>query len=226
MHLIDYPTAVATVPWRDGRTAVVVKDGSSLRLWDPASGRGLGNLRFSMGLNPLDAGTVSLPGGRTMVFTSSQEGIKLWDPTTGAHIFEWPRKLDYPTTIVPVTWPDAHPLLAVTGKEVTHLVDPFSQDAPESRVRATLAVGSEPATSRSDRPLSFGRHRLAIAGCLMREGRPVVATGGHDGVLRLWEPETGELVHALPVGAPINTLLTMDSLLFIGSRDGLIALES
>ncbi|MEV5123718.1 WD40 repeat domain-containing protein [Streptomyces decoyicus] len=226
MHLIDYPAAVATVPWRDGRTAVVVKDGSSLSLWDPASGRGLGNLRFSMGLNPLDAGTISLPGGRTMLFTSSQEGIKLWDPATGAHIVEWNRKLDYLTTITPVTWPDAHPLLAVTGKEVTYLVDPFSEDAPKSRVRATLAVGSQPATSRPHRPLSFGRQRLAIAGCLTREGRPLLATGGHDGVLRLWEPETGGLVHALPVGAPINALLTMDSLLVIGSRDGLIALES
>ncbi|MFD3519897.1 hypothetical protein [Streptomyces sp. NPDC058653] len=74
-------------------------------------------------------------------------------------------------------------------------------------------------------PMYFGRERLAIAGCLTPEGRPLVATGGHDGVLRLWEPETGGLVHALPVGAPINALLTMDGLLVIGSRDGLIALE-
>ncbi len=226
IHLIDYPTAVATVPWRDGRTAVVVKDGSILSLWDPASGRGLGNLRVSMGINPLNAGTISLPGGRTMLFTSSHEGIKLWDPTTGAHIFEWSRKLHYLTTVIPVTWPDAYPLLAVTGEETTYLVDPFSEDAPEGRVRAVLAVGSRSATSGPDRPLYSSSHRLAVAGCLTREGRPVLATGGHDGVLRLWEPETGGLVHALPVGAPINALVSMDSLLVIGSRDGLIALES
>ncbi|MET9859582.1 WD40 repeat domain-containing protein [Streptomyces smyrnaeus] len=227
LHLIDYPTAVATVPWRDGRTAVVVRNGTNLSLWDPASGRDLGNLRISMGLNPLDAGTISLPGGRTMLFTSSQEGIRLWDPTTGARIAEWNRKLDNRTTIIPVTWPDAHPLLAVTGEEVTYLVDPFSEDAPgDGRVRATLAVGFQPPASHPDHPLLPGRHRLALAGCLTREGRPVVATGGHDGVLRLWEPETGGLVHALPVGAPINALLATDNLLVVGSRDGLIALGS
>ncbi|MEU8351441.1 MULTISPECIES: WD40 repeat domain-containing protein [unclassified Streptomyces] len=229
MHLIAYPTVVATVPWRDGRrrTAAVVRDRSSLWLWDPASGRSLGTSGFGMGAHPLDAGALSLPDGRTVLFGSSEEGIRLWDPTTGARILDWRRKLDHRTTVTPVTWPGAHPLLAVTGDEITCLVDPSPEDTTlKSRVRARLAVGSQPAAEPSDLSLSSGRHRLAVTGCLTREGRPVVATGGRDGVLRLWEPRTGGLVHALPVGAPINALLTMDGLLVIGTRDGLIALES
>ncbi|WP_432164570.1 WD40 repeat domain-containing protein [Streptomyces sp. bgisy031] len=225
MHLIDFATAVAAVPWRRGGTAVAVRDGSVVTLWDPASGRGINNRRFPMGFRPLNAATMTLPDGRTVLVTSSKDGIRLWDPRTGARLAEWTRELVYPTTVTPVTWPDANPLLAVTDKTSTRLVDLFSEDAPQDRVRAALAVGSEPEMARSDRPMIFGRHPHAIAGCLTRAGRRMVATGGDEGVLRLWEPETGELVHALPVGAPINTLLAVDGLLVIGSGDGLIALE-
>lgn len=107
--------------------------------------------------------------------------------------------------------------------------EPFTglpRPAPVNRlpIRRTRRVGSGRLPRQRRRcPTTTTRQACSH---LTREGRPVLATGGHDGVLRLWEPETGGLVHALPVGAPINALLTMDSLLVIGPRDGLIALDS
>ncbi|WP_306316938.1 MULTISPECIES: WD40 repeat domain-containing protein [unclassified Streptomyces] len=229
MGLIDHATAVAAVPWR-GRTAVAVRAGSIVTLWDPASGRRINNRRFPMGVDPLDAATTTLRDGRTVLVTGSKWGIRVWDPRTGTRLAEWTHELVHPTTVTPVTWPGAHPLLAVTDETSTRLVDLFSEDAPRDRVRTTLAVGSEPPMTRGDRPRIYGRHPHAVTGCRTRTGRRMVATGGDEGVLRLWDPETGERetgepAHALPVGAPINALVVVDGLLVIGSRDGLIALE-
>ncbi|UCA52075.1 WD40 repeat domain-containing protein [Streptomyces sp. WA6-1-16] len=228
LRIAEHPRAVALVPLPGGRTVLVMQGSSALSLWDPAAAgyvsRGMRRLEVGLGRRPLGVGSLTHPAGRALLYTGSRSGVVFRDPETGAGVAKWTRELGRRTTLTTVSWSNGRSLLAVMTDHATHLVDPFTE--PNRRLHTVLPVGVLPQGSGPDRPVSPSLGPTPIVAWVTREGREVVATGGPEGSLRLWASDTGTLIHVLPVGTPINALLAMGSVLIIGSRDGLLALES
>jgi WD40 repeat protein len=70
-------------------------------------------------------------------------------------------------------------------------------------------------------------HRGAITAlCAVRIGeRRLVASGGTDSTVRIWDPLTGEHVRTIPVHYPVGSLAFERGVLAIALPTGVLALE-
>jgi WD40 repeat protein len=196
------------VPMADGTTLLAIGSG----LWDPASGRRIGDL----GTNgvPAAVAAVPLPDGPTLLAGEVPSGaVWLWDPTTVESPTE-PEEVGWDGLVAPVTVPDGRTLLATRSDTTVWLWDLRTGEAT-----GQLHTGdTDVITAMSAAPLP--------------DGRTVLVTGHRSGALQSWDLATGGLVGSLPPGrtSAIVTMVpitTPDGRIPIatGSHSGIIRLR-
>ncbi|MFI0734531.1 hypothetical protein ACH4S9_36895 [Streptomyces sp. NPDC021225] len=151
----------------DGRALATGGGGSHVRLWDLDAG--LARDAFSLGYDGPVLSVAFSPDGRTLA-TGGDEGLlRLWDVATGRARDILARQ---PGGVLSVAFaPDGRTLASGNGRDDTVKL----WDAASGEQRRSLTLGS-----REDMPsLAFSP-----------DGR-TLATGRFDGVIHLWNPDTG-----------------------------------
>jgi WD40 repeat protein len=196
------------VPMADGRTLLSIGSG----LWDPASGRRIGDL----GTNrvPAAVAAVPLPDGPTLLAGEVPSGaVWLWDPTTVEPPIE-PNEVGWDGLVAPVTLPDGRTLLATRSDTTVWLWDLRTGEAA-----GQLHTGDTDVLT-------------AMAAAPLPDGRTVLVTGHRSGALQSWDLATGGTVGSLPPGrtSEIRTMVPIASpdgrmLMATGSHSGIIRLR-
>ncbi|MEU8467286.1 WD40 repeat domain-containing protein [Streptomyces sp. NPDC029006] len=196
------------VPMADGTTLLSIGSG----LWDPASGRRIGDL----GTNrvPGAAAAVPLPDGPTLLVGEVPSGaVWLWDPAAVEPPAE-PEEAGWDGLVAPVTLPGGRTLLATRGGTAVRLWDLRTGEAA-----GQLHTGGTDVLT-------------AMAAAPLPDGRTVLVTGHRSGALRSWDLATGELVGSAPPGRTSEILAMVPvaspdgrMLLATGSRSGVIRLR-
>ena len=196
--------AVRTVAFGtvDGTTVLATGgDDHVVRLWDATTGEVLGpGLRGHTG--PVVAVAFGSAGAGTLLATASQDGtVQVWDATTGE----------------PVSTPVAVPALAVTfthvaGRYVVVAAGPGHVSAWDPPTRRPVGR-SWGGPLDSVRTVAFGE----VAGAV------VVATGGGDGTVQLWDaggPRARLVGHEGPVASAVFGTVDGAPVLATGAGDG------
>jgi RNA polymerase sigma factor (sigma-70 family) len=208
---IDKGTAAAYSP--DGKLIVTAGLDRAIRIWDAASGRELRRVEGHAG------GTLCLaflPGGEFL--SGGRDGwIRRWDPATGAERGRFPPQGGSVEALAAT--PDSTVFASGTSDGVVRLWDAATgkvrhrHKAHRGQVGA-LAIGTAP-------PGGF----RGIAPASARGW--VLASGGWDGAIRLWEVGTGKVLKEFPghPGGVTALAYTADGrLLASGGRDGTLIL--
>ncbi|MCD9879926.1 WD40 repeat domain-containing protein [Streptomyces guryensis] len=196
------------VPMADGTTLLSIGSG----LWDPASGRRIGDL----GTNgvPAAVAAVPLPGGPTLLAGEVPGGAGwLWDPTAVEPPNE-PAEVGWDGLVAPVTVPDGRTLLATRNDTTVWLWDLRTGESA-----GRLHTGDTDVLT-------------AMAAAPLPDGRTVLVTGHRSGALRSWDVATGGPVGSLLPGrtSAIRTMVPIASpdgriLMATGSHSGIIRLR-
>ncbi|SEP64430.1 WD40 repeat [Streptomyces sp. yr375] len=197
------------VPLADGTTLLAIGSG----LWDPASGRRVGDL----GTNGVPAAAAAVPsrdGGPTLLAGEVPSGaVWLWDPTAVRPSTE-PAGVGWGGLLAPVTVPGGRTLLATRGDTTV-----WWWDLRTGEAAGRLHTGDTDVLT-------------AMAAAPLPDGRTVLVTGHRSGALRSWDLATGGLVGSLPPGrtSEIRTMVPIPSpdgrtLIATGSHSGIIRLR-
>ncbi|MFE4334316.1 hypothetical protein ACFRQM_34365 [Streptomyces sp. NPDC056831] len=165
--------ALVAVPLADGRTLLASAGADRMvRLWDPTTGRQVGEA-YAAHPNEVHAlAAVQLEDGRTLLATIGNGRAKgLWDPNTGAAVGN---RFSGRRAVAAIPLADGRVLLA-TG-------------STDNR------VGLWDATNGRSVGQSLTGHAAsvhAVAAVPLADGRVLLATGSADHTVRLWAPTTG-----------------------------------
>jgi WD40 repeat protein len=157
----------------DGKTLATGNADSLLHLWDPATGKELGQLRghesprYSGGVHGVAFG----PDGKTLFSGGGDQTIRLWDVTTGQPV----RRSDKDTSRI------AFVALSPDGRTV-------ASGSSGNRVRLW-----DVATGKQTR--LFAGHQDALESLVFSPDGGKLITGGADGTARVWEARTGREHH-------------------------------
>ena len=178
--------------------------GDAVRLWDPGSGTpdrqaprrphrhgDGGGVRHPA---PRAGTQMAAPARRILLASGSNDGtVRLWDPATGAPLGEpLTGHTDYVGAVAFGALPGGRVLLASASFDGTvRLWDP-----------ATATPAGEPLTGHTEsvRPVAIGALPGAVAFGALPDGRVLLASGGDDGTVRLWDPvkSTAAPLHTIP----------------------------
>jgi WD40 repeat protein len=174
----DFFASVAISP--DGERIAATDSWGGLRLWDADSGELIGAATFEEG-GWVDS-LVFSPDGTSIVTGGSD--LRIWDGVTGE------RRVD--SLLEPASWvtdvafsPDGATF--VTGDEagMIRLWD-ASSGRPERELWVVSGGGREPELSTADGVAAVRTITFDLDG-------QTIGSGGDDGVIRLWDAETGQL---------------------------------
>ncbi|MFR9791345.1 WD40 repeat domain-containing protein [Streptomyces sp. MB22_4] len=164
----------------DNRPHVALGTGDVVRLWDPATETGAGQLLALKGHGSTVYDLCQLRAGDStyLATASADKTVRLWDPTTGLCVQVITGHTDWVNAVCSIPSPHGD-LLASAGVDATvHLWNPLSSETP-----LRLLTGHEDAIN---------------AMCAIEVGGHVLlATGSSDATVRLWDPVTGEAVRTL-----------------------------
>ncbi len=172
--------AVVTAVRMGKRWVLAIGDADgTVHLRNPITGRRIGNVLtvHTKGVTALAA--VVLPGGRTLLASGGADSnVWLWDLATGRVFGGGPlaENVGVVRALAAVPVPDGRTLLAQVGK------------------RHNRVLLLDPMTLRREREIGRDVPVSAIAVVPRSDGSALLATGGSDGLVRLWEPATGEMV--------------------------------
>jgi len=66
----------------------------------------------------------------------------------------------------------------------------------------------------------------AVAAVRLPDGRTLLASGGTDGTVRLWDPATGAPILTLVIGERVHSLAAVDGGLAVGLESGIVCSTS
>jgi WD40 repeat protein len=203
---------VAFAHGQDGSLLLAaVGESGVVRVWDPLTGALLGAPLTAHPGRVSSAAFGVAADGRPLLAVSGRDGaVLVWDPLTGNHL----------------------------GKRLVHSGVSSVALGIGADGRLLLASGSSQGAVRVWDPLAggpvgerffIGEPRYAHSGGVSSlafgvaaDGRPLLASGGADGILRVWDPLTGA-----PVGEPVSAHRgDVSSLAFGASADGRLLLAS
>jgi carbon storage regulator CsrA len=188
--------------------AVGDADGT-VQLWNPITGRRVGNALAVHTKGVTALAPIVLPGGRTLLASGGADNtVWLWDLATDRVFGAGPlaEKIGLIRALAAVPVRDGRTLLAQVSQRYNrvHLWDPMTR-RQEREIGRDVPISTIAVVPRSD-------------------GSALLATGGSDCIVRLWDPATGEMM-----GEPLTghthrihslTVLTAEAQ---GGRDGLAA---
>ena len=214
--------ALCTLPGEPGLVAVAGSDGT-LTAWDLVAGR---RVREPIPGGPGCIRSLYVPGWpdqADLLLSGGQDGtIRRWD------IASWQ--------------PVGRPWLAHAG----WVWSIFAIDVPGCQRPQLVSVGADGAVRMWDTttldPVGVtltGHTDQVRAACQVRlmDGRVLLATGGHDQTIRLWNPVDQTLRYTIPLGISVHALsqhpLTAKlgpqagegAILIVGTRDGVLAVS-
>jgi WD40 repeat protein len=202
------PLALGTLP--DGRSILVLsarmRDGSgvSIQIVDMATGRSHGTIAHPGGsLHQLALGQLS---NRLTAIAACDldDMVSIWDASTGELLRRITTPDSYSSSLAFNSPRDGHPMLAIGARGTITLWDPAG---------GPLHTFSEvPSLTRA---LAFGQ---------LPNGRPGLASSGHDHTLQIWDPIAGQ-----PSGTLVthrNTPLRLATATAASSLDAKAAVES
>ncbi len=186
-------SAVAYAP--DGRTlAAACWKAGAIALYDPADGRQ--RAAWQAHRNNIEALGYS-PDGRLLASVGDDNVVRLWDVAGPRLRAEW--RGHEGRTYAAVFSPDGTRLATGCGNDklvkiwdITHLPE-APPDAPEPLVATPLLR-------------SLAGHTNAVLAAAFHPDGQTLATGGHDGTVRLWDVATGAAGHVIRAGDSIYGL--------------------
>jgi WD40 repeat protein len=194
--------AVAAVPIPDGRTMLVSAgtDGS-IRLCDADIGLPFGN--------PLAGHTdwvwamtvVQMPDGRALLASGGTDAtVRLWDPDTGRAVGQPMAGHAGPVwALAAMALPDGSVVLAAAGYgDAIRLWDPGTGLLIGQPLDVHVDMPPPVQAGPTSGHISGVEALSALAAVSMPDRRTLLASGGTDGTVRLWDLST-----ALPVGPPL-----------------------
>jgi WD40 repeat protein len=206
--------ALAWAPLDDGRTLLATTTSGALHLWDGVTGQCLytGYYQFGDGFNHLD--WVFAPGGELLLAAASTDGR--------AHL--WDVRLEPQAEPSPASVPPSRERAAARGPRPVTILDPPEEVTPDfpdveglrtsiERVSnierhgdhvlvAAVAAGGEiqiwdVGTGAFLRVITNPAHSQSVA-VERSSGRAArLAAGSNDNAARIWDLDTGELLHTL-----------------------------
>jgi WD40 repeat protein len=194
----------------DGSRIVTTSADETARLWDGKTGQFLMLLEGHSGT--VYSATFTLAGGKAIMTISADGTARLWDSQTGQPLF------------LPVGHPRYSQILALSrdgGRMVSLNESGVLElwDRILGHMRASLSVGaSDGSSDAAVNPKEAAKTPVAFS----PNGRRI-ATGGADGIGRLWDGRTGQALFALKGhhGRVQAVAFSPDSsLLLTGSADG------
>jgi WD40 repeat protein len=177
--------AVACTTLLDGRAvAVTGSHDTTVRVWDPATGRQIGNPLTGHNSWVRAVMDAALPDGRPVAVTADHDGtVRVWDLATGRPVGKpFTAHTGQVAAVACGTLPDGR-AVAVTG------------DYDRTVQVWDLATGWQIGI-----PLTGHTGQVAAVACgRLPDGRAVAVTGSHDRTVRVWDLATGE-----PIGRPLT----------------------
>lgn len=173
------PAVVAAVRMGKRWVLAIGDAGGTVQLWNPITGRRIGNALAVHTKGVTALAPVVLPGGRALLASGGADStVWLWDLATGRVFGGGPlaQSVGIVRALAAVPVPDGRTLLAQVGQ------------------RHNRVLLFDPMTLRREREIGRDVPVSAIAVVPRSNGSFLLATGGSDRMVRLWDPATGEMV--------------------------------
>jgi WD40 repeat protein len=162
----------------DGRVLLATgADDGTIRLWDPSTGRPIGDPLEVAGAPGFTIAAFRSGDGRTLLAIGGHDGLlRLWDPGHGQFVPD--SYAGHRGSILDIV------CFAAEGRE-----DIIATCGFDSRVLVWQVRVGQPITCR---PLVTGYRVRAMSTLPEPSGRTLLVTGGYDTEVRLWDSQTGQ----------------------------------
>lgn len=211
-HISDKAHDVAFSP--DGKRIAVFIPSVGIIVWELDSGKQV--LEIPEGTD-FTSGIAFSPNGEFLASGSGDLGTAVWDPETGEQMMFFPET----APITKVAFSQDSFTLATSAKN--GMVSLWDIDTQSQKVKILgqptefnflalspdgqrVAVGNDPQTTSlwdvsptgSNEVLTIAAHKGKIYDAFYNPAGTLIASAGEDGMVRVWDAVTGDLLHSLP----------------------------